>query len=677
VTSRILRALAAIVLAAGLLAAGGSAAGPAPVAAATPGLTLVTAASYVVAPAAGQVAVTVRITATNHLHNTASRRYYYRTVSLAVLPDTSGFRLRASGGAPSATVSKRTPDYTLLRLDLGRNLGAGASRSLTLTFVLKDPGGAPDRPIRISPSLVSFYAWAFATASTPGSSVSVTVPAGYAVTIGRGPLTGPTTDAVGDQTWTSGRLDAPLAFVADVTADRPAAYVASAERIAIGTAQADLQLRSWPDDPAWRDRVDGLLRQGLPVLAEEIGLPWPVAENPLIVEEALIRTTGGYAGLFDPSQHLIQIAYAAPTGVVLHEAAHAWLNGSLLADRWAAEAFASYYAETAARQLDVPIDSPELTSAEQAAAIPLNAWGGVGSEPTTTEAYAYAASLALARAVAERAGPDGLRKVWAQAAAGLAAYQPPAGLPEPASGPPDWRGLLDLLEDDTGASYDDLWRTWVVRPSDLPALDARGTARAAYEAALTDAGAWQLPAAIRAELRAWQFGQAESLLADAEAVLGQRNLLERSAAAAGVELPATLERDFEAGDLAGAASEATHETATVQAIQAAAAARPADVSPLESIGLFGATPDADLAAARADLAAGSLDAADSAAATARSDWIGSANVGIGRLVGVGILAAPIVLLLGLLIGRRRARPATGRPNGGGPSGDSDPLHSAP
>ena len=40
----------------------------------------------------------------------------------------------------------------------------------------------------------------------------------------------------------------------------------------------------------------------------------------------------------------VAIAYYADDFVVLHEAAHAWFNGSLLADRWSNEAFASYYA---------------------------------------------------------------------------------------------------------------------------------------------------------------------------------------------------------------------------------------------------------------------------------------------------------------------------------------------
>jgi hypothetical protein len=618
----------------------------------------VTQARYLVEPAAGKVAVSVRITATNHLRNTVTKTYYFRTAYLAVLPDTTGFRLTATGARPSVAVSKRTSTYTLLRLDFGANLAAGKTRVMTLTFDLKDPGGAPDRPIRISSTLVSFYAWAYGTPSTPGSTVSVTFPSGYDVTVGRGPLNGPTTDGSGNQTWASASIADALSFVADLTADHPSSYVESTDAVTIGGSQAQLVLRSWPDDSAWRDRVSKLLGEGLPVLASDHGLPWPPDQSPLIVQEALVRTTGGYAGLFDPSKHLIEIAYAAPTGVVLHEAAHAWLNGQLLADRWAAEAFASYYASVAAGQLQVKISSPVMTPQEQAAAIPLNAWGAVGTEPAETEAYAYAASLTLAQAIAARAGADGLRKVWAQAAAGEGAYQPPNGPPETGAAAPDWRGLLDLLEDDTSASYVDLWRTWVVRPGDVAALNERQVARASYEQALADASPWALPASIRSAMRAWSFADAERELADAETVIGQRAAVQREAAAAGLQLPATLQHDFESGNLADAATEASVELTTVQAIEAATSSRIAQPDPLEAIGLLGTSPDTDLSTARNALAAGDLAGAVNAAGIARTDWTSAENVGRGRLIGAALLAAALVLFAGLLWGRRRRGPVT-------------------
>ena len=101
---------------------------------------------------------------------------------------------------------------------------------------------------------------------------------------------------------------------------------------------------------------------------------------------------------------------------------------------------------------------------------------GAPSAPRTapTEDYGYAASLILARAIGERVGDDGLQAVWADAAAGpgrtsrAAAGGAPTA-PETVDGPPDWRGLLDLLDEHATTSLDDLWRTWVARPDDLAA----------------------------------------------------------------------------------------------------------------------------------------------------------------------------------------------------------------
>lgn len=656
---RLGRAAIAGLLAAGLLLSGGVApfaSGPAPARAATPDLTLVTAATYTVQPAASKVAISVAITATNRLRDTATTFYSFPFAYLAVLPSTSGFKLKSATGSPSVSVSKRTATYTVLKLNFGTSLRAGASRNLTLTFDLNDPGGAPDRPIRISPSLVSFYAWAFATPSTPGSSVAIRFPTGYQVTIGRGPLSGPATGADGTLTWTSGALADPLAFVADVTADHPSDYLDVSRSVAIGGEDASLVVRSWPDDAPWRVRVGDLVVRALPVLSDEIGLPWPI-QQPLVIQEALVRSTGGYAGLFDPAQDRIEIAYAAQPGVILHEASHAWFNGALVADRWAAEAFASYYAEIAATKLKITIASPELSDAPSAAAIPLNAWGAIGSASADTEAYAYAASLGLARAIAARAGRDGLQRVWGLAASHVGAYQPGSGPEETAPNAPDWRGLLDLLEDATGKPYVDLWRTWVVRAEDLPALDARAEARAAYAAAVQDAGGWLLPRSIRDAMRAWQFSIAEQQLTAAEAVLRQRTALERGAATASLQLPVTLRRDFESGDLNGAAAEAAAELAALGAIDDASAAQPRTTTLLDDIGLIGASPGDALRTSRTAFAAGDLDTATRAAAEAETAWSTAAVVGRGRVISaIGLLVA-LVLLGGLLLGAWRRRSA--------------------
>jgi hypothetical protein len=636
---------------------------PTRVAAARPDLTLVGHATYDVLPDEGRVAVSVRLRATNHLRDTVTRRFFFRTAFLTVLPGTSHFRISGGSGKPKVSVAQRRADYTNLRIDFGANLAAGRSTTLTLTFDLEDSGGAAERPVRITPSIVSFNAWAFATPDTPGATVALNVPAEYNVAIGRGPLDGPTTTKSGEQAWTSGPLDDPLEFVADVVADRLGAPVETLREVTLTNDPAAIIVRSWPDDTAWSDRVLGLLERALPLLEDEIGVPWPI-DAPLILEESLTRGTDGYSGLFDPAAPRIEVSYAASDVIILHELAHAWFNGGLVADRWAAEAFASYYADIVAVRLGLaatPLDPVDPTAA---VAIPLNAWGE--GEPPEAEAYAYAASLELARAIADRIGAENLRRTWSLVAAGIAAYPPdPAvdplsdpGGAEQAAGPPDWRALLDTLEDGAGQPLDDLWRTWVARPEDLLALDARGPAREAYGRTLRAAQPWRLPPSIREAMRAWQFDVAGELSVQAEAVLVQRGALEASATAAGVTLPDRLRQAFEGtGGLDAAAAEAEFEQAVVDAIASAAAGRPTTTDPGEQImifiGLIATDPEGRLALARTSLTVGDIETAYVAALAAEAAWIDAVDLGRTRLVTTVLLTFALLLLASLVRQRRR------------------------
>ena len=661
---------------------------PAPAAAARPNLTMVGETTYDVLPEEGRIAVTVRLTATNHLKNTSTRRFFFRTGFLTVLPGTSGFKVTGGAATPRVTVSSRTETYTNLRINFGANLAAGKSTTLTLTFDLKDPGGAPNRPVRVSPSLVSFAAWAFATPETPGATVSVRFPPEYNVSVQRGPLQGPVTESTGHLVWSSGELDAPLEFVADVAADRPSDYAETKLQVDLEAGPAAVVLRSWPDDPEWRDRVQGLIERALPVLEREIAVPWPL-DGELSVEEALVRATGGYAGLFDPRESRIEIAYSASDGVVLHELAHAWFNGRLVADRWIAEAFASYYAGLAATELGVDPVAPALPDEPSPAAIPLNDWGPSGTDSPDSEAWAYAASLELARLVAARAGPDALQAVWSKAARGVGAYQPDAAAEERAGSPPDWRGLLDLLEAETATEFDDLWRTWIARPEDVPALDDRAATRDLYEQSVALAGEWRLPPPIREAMRSWRFDLAREQLSAADAVQEQRRQLEASAALVGATLPDTLRTKFEGdGGLVAAAAEATAEQAALDAIAAAQAARPTDPAIgdriFTSVGLFLTDPEGQLAASLEHFAEGDLLAAYESAQSADSVWSAAADVGRGRIAGAGLLAVSLLLLLGMVRARRHrteaaaATPALTPPGGtlAADPGEAPPPHSA-
>jgi hypothetical protein len=637
--------------------------GPSPVLAA-PDLTLVTATSYEVRPAEGRIAVTATVTATNHLSDTLTRRYFFDEGFLVVLPGTSNFAVTAASGSPSVAVSSRSPSGIVLRIDFGSRLAAGKSIVLTLTYDLLDPGGAPDRPLRISPSIVVFQAWASASDATPGSSVEVRIPEGYTTTIERGPLAGPVRDPAGWQVYSSGPLAAPLTFVADITADQPGEYVNGRRSVSLDGETAQVVIRAWPDDAAWRDRVTDLVLGSLPTLAADIGAPWPYTDRPLTVSETLVRGAGGFEGSFDPGAALIEVDYTASPGIVLHEAAHAWFNGSLVAERWVAVGFAAWYAERAAATLDVEIASPDFSGVPLEAAFPLNAWLPIGQASAMDDAYGEAASLALARAIAAVVGDEVLRDAWRAAASGEAAYQPgeeglgAGGPPEVGATPPDWRGLLDLLsahaDEDQAAALEGLWRRWVIRPADADALDARAAAREAYATAVDDAAPWTLPRQIRDALRAWQFDAAHQLMDEAAGVIRQRTAVDAAAAATGLEPPDTLRVIFEGGgSLPEAAAEAATELATIASIGAAQATRIAGPSVVDRLGLLGTDPDADLAGARSAFQAGDLDLALARAASAQAVWTAAPAVGRGRIIGGALLGVAVLLFIWLVAQRRR------------------------
>ncbi len=630
-----------------------------PAAAAAPELQITTAARYDVQPGLSRVHVTLDATITNTHRDTGATRTYYDTAYLAVLPNTANFTASSPGVKPKVSIRSATRAYTLLTINLGRHLFAGKHTPLRIQFDLPDNGGTALRDVRVGISLVAFPVWAFATDDTPGSSVTVVFPAGYNVQQQVGNLPEPKTASGGGQVYSSGAIDEPLAFYSYFVADRPGAYVATRLTSTLGGSDVPVTVRAWTDDPEWGTRVASLVQRGLPVLGSAVGLPY--VGTGLVVQESASRSIGGYAGIFDPVASTIQVAYYAGPFVVLHEIAHAWFNGSLASDRWILEAFASWYAAQAAAVLKVAADPPVLTPQLRNAAIPLNAWPGVGRADELIEDYAYAATFQLAGEIAARAGAAGLQTVWRAAAAGENAYQPfhAGAAVELGSAAPDWRGLLDLLEERTSGNYADLWRQWVVRPSEAHLLEERTTARTAYASAVVASGEWELPPGVRMAMSAWQFGQAERLLAASRAVLAQRSRIADAADVAGLTAPDTLRRAYEGPDgLPAAALEADRELETIDAIDVAVQASHHVDGLFAQIGLLGTEPEPEIVAARAAFTDGNLNAAQAHAATAQAMWQSADGRGRQRLLSAIVAVISMLVLfiaLVVLVRTRRAR----------------------
>jgi hypothetical protein len=639
--------------------------GSAPVAvAAASGLTMSADARYVVDPEKHQVHVRVQLTATNHLHDTKTHRYFFDWTYLAVQPGTTNFKITSTGVKPGVSVQTRTKTDNLLRIEFGKQLAAGSSRTFTLTFDIPDPGGAATRPVRIGTSLVSFGAWGFGgKEGAAGGSVTVVFPPGFTIDVTAPELHEPTTDPAGNVVYETGPLADPLKFFASFVADRPSELQETPLTVTIDGKPVAIALRAWPDDPTWSKRVGSLLGRGLPALAEAIGLPWTI-DQPLVIEEAVSRSTTGFAGRYNPSAGRIEIAYYAGTFVVLHEAAHAWFDGGLLADRWASEGFASWYAiQAAARIGEKGVTGDPLTPALEKVRVPLNAWGPAGASTGDADEAEYASALKLAGLIAARAGP-GLSSVWRSIHDRQAAYQPSGEgvTPELTDAAPDWRGLLDLLEDDTGQPFADLWTAWVVRPNEVGLLADRAAARARYDAVRTRAGGWRLPPLVRDAMRAWQFEQANELLAGAERALDDRDAVAAAARTAGLGVPDTMRTAFEGErGFAAASAEGGAELATIAAYGDALASRPPNPDLLEMIGLWNAEPAAALEQAASAYTAGDLQASVQDSALAKATWTTARDIGRNRVIAVSASLAALLLGSWLLFRWFRDRSVRRRP----------------
>ena len=643
----------------------------APADAATPDLTLVTSATYLVQPAQARILVVVDVTAASHKPETKTTMYYFDHALLLVQAGVVSPRVSGIKGARVA-VAKKDSKSTTLRIDFGKRIYGGATATLRLTFILPDAGGAAGGLVRVGASLVTVPVWAFATASTPGSRVAVEFPPGYNVTVESGSFAQTGTTAAGGTRLSTGALDDPLAFFAFLSAQQPPILRDTRLSVTVPDGTIELTMRAWADDPMWASRVGKVLAQGLPILRKDIGFAWPHTD-PVVVQEAVSRAGGGHAGRYDATGHAIEVAYWAGSQAVIHEAVHGWLNGRVMADRWAVEGFAAMYANRATAQLGGNPPIPALTTEQRAAAFPLNAWPAEAVADPGVESYGFAASAILAAAIAERVGDDALRRVWVAAADRVGAYQPPVvatasgGVAETVDGAPDWRGMLDLLDDASGQNLAALWRTWVVRPGEAGLLDARDAARSSYTKTLAVANGWALPRSIRDALRTWRFDTASTLMADARAVLQKRAALEQQAATARVVLPATLRTLFETGSLAAAFTEADRESAAITAITTAAASRTDEHDLLSSAGMIGEQPDADLAAAQHELAAGRIDGSVAASSRAYRAWTGAWAEGRRRLVFLLAVLAAASILVPTLWTRARRSLVVRRPSRGTPS----------
>jgi hypothetical protein len=625
------------------------------------GLVVIAQTRYTALPEERRVHVTIDAVATSYTPNPPGSLVYYSDVNFAVQAGATNVVASSGGRALHVALDAGDTDFLEVTVSFPNGIYFEESTAYRVAFDLPDPGGAPDRNFRISPSIVAFPVWAFGSSHEAGGSVTVILPAGFRPSW-TGEELAASTGANGEIVLASTSIPDPFAFFAYLSADRPGAFTDTRLRIDVGGKTAPLNVRAWQDDLDWGTTMTGLMTDGLPALQRLIGLPYPAA-GTLVVEEAATSRLGDYAGIYNSLTGMIRVRYDADAYVALHEAAHIWFNGDLFRDRWIGEAWAEFYGVQSAQAIGATGRAFDLTDDLLPNKIPLNDWGEIGAVEIGVEEYAYAATYHLATLIYTRTNMPGLQAVWKGANDGEMAYQPANPGETPQTGVDfhveGWQQLLDLLEERTGTTFDDLWTEWVVNPQEQQMIGARAFARRQYASVVEDAGSWNLPTDLRLAMGAWDFETAEADMELAGAVLDSRDEIEANADLLDLTPPTELQVLFEQkGGLKAAGAEADLQLEALTEIASASERLDKEESFLESIGLLGSDPEAELAAARDEFEADDLNEAAASAQHASEMRLAAQSAGQTRAVvgGGGVVLLTGVTFAGLrLRGRRRAR----------------------
>lgn len=609
--------------------------------------TLETSATYDVRPETGEIAVSVDVSFTNTTPDPPGKFSVFDEVKLAVHDQATG--VAATDAEEDLTVVVAVEeDVNVATIALREPLRYEGTAAFAVTYVLPD---TDDARLRIRPSLVVFPAWSFGTSGD----VRVTLPEGYEVHVDGDRLRDTTGQLV------SGPIADPTQWLALVTAVAEPAYTSFESAVPLGGGTADLHVRSFADDEPWGERTLALVERALPLLEEEIALPYPGVGELLLTEAVALNATGLGEGTGAGGSGIV-IAFDQPPFTTLHQLAHVWLSEQLIGSRWIREGMASEVGERIAERVEVslPYDPAAVAAARADAAFPLDSWSANAGQGG--EAYGYAASWAVMAELRGRTGVEGLRVVLARAAASVGPYHSadiaPAPPVENAPAPPTpltTRSFLDHLETVSGADLTDIFRARVLTETDIALLDARAAARVAFDELVAVSGGWGAPDPVAGAMTAWSFDDAVAQIGAARSWLAEREELLAKLAPAGLSAPDRLQQAYRAhGGGADAQAELNAEGEVADSYIATAEAVNAERSFVERIGLIGGPdPAQEIRLANGRFAEGDLRGSVDAISEAQRLLASAEVAGIARLASA-VLILVVLLVVAALLFRRRA-----------------------
>lgn len=570
-------------------------------------------------------------------------------------------------------------------IDLGPNLFFQQTRNLTLTFRLPDGGHRNvDAWARVNPALASFPVVARGDAGR--SAVRVEFPPGFEVETFGEPVE--RTEAFGATVLVADEIESPFDWFVVVVGSSD--FGLSRRSIEVDGIDGELSIASWPGDEDWDAFVERGLREGLPILQEVIGTPWPVGDQ-LEIREAIAPALAGYGGWYyeppetDEDDAAIDVGEYLEMDLLGHEFAHAWFNDDLSRSRWFLEGLSEYFGVLMARELGDDVVEFDDVTRRGTGNIALVDWLNPSflddpDEVEERERWAYAASYQVIDELADEIGLAGLTATLQSLFAASNPYAPALDDPGPARA--DWRDIIDAFELVGGSEdVEEIFVEWVLQDFQADELAERAAAQVAASALAEAEPGWAVPEVVYEKLANWRFDDVESLAAELAEVAAAANAVRDDAASLELAVPTEPQESYESvegedGDIAAVAEAIAEQHEAVTALIDATARTDEPTSWLEDVGLWGTDLDATLEDAR-----GAFEAGDYAAvrrgATEINDALDDAeSVGRGRAIAIGGVALGLVLLLLVvvtLLRRRRRRRRAGEDEPMPPTADDDQV----